>query len=122
MQKLSNFFENQYFSEKELRCKCCGRLILHKDFLPRLINIRTEYAKPMYVNCCDRCPAHNVEVGGAKKSFHMKGMAIDIRNPKNLTDKYNLISLFIKNGWSIGIYDTFFHTDIRSIPRIFKGI
>ncbi len=118
----SNFYTNLYFSEKELRCKCCGELKLHKDFLPRLIKVRIEYAKPIYINCCYRCPAHNIEVGGVKNSYHPKGMAVDPSNPKNLTDKYNLISLFIKHSFSIGIYNNFFHADIRKVPRIFRGI
>ena len=114
-------YDNDYFSKEELQCKCCGQLKLHSDFLPRLIKIRIKYGKPIHVNCCYRCPDHNIEVGGAKNSFHKKGMAIDIRNPRNLTDKYNLISLFIEDSWSIGVYNIFFHADIRSVPRVFWG-
>lgn len=47
--------------------------------LQRLNDIREGYGKPIYINSGYRCPQLNKEVGGAEDSYHIKGLAVDIR-------------------------------------------
>ena len=50
--------------------------------------LRKKIGKPVIVNSGYRTPEHNKKVGGAKYSYHMRGMAADIRvngmSPKEL--------------------------------------
>ncbi len=46
--------------------------------------IREELGEPIIVNSGFRCPELNNAVGGSKTSWHLKGMAVDIRCSDNL--------------------------------------
>lgn len=52
--------------------------------------IREAWGKPISVNSGFRCPELNVAVKGSKTSWHLKGMAADIRCSDNL-GLWNLI-------------------------------
>ena len=110
----------KYFTKKELSCKCCGVNKCTDDFMIHLNYLRYCLDAPMFVNCAYRCPKHNKEVGGGKKSYHKKGMAIDVRIP-NVAYKNKLIKLAYSLGWTIGIYGTFLHLDRRKSQIIFSG-
>ena len=61
---------------------------------------------------------HNQKVGGAKKSQHLKGNAVDIRI-KNLDSirRFKLIKTVYELGFTgIGIGKNKFHVDIRDGP------
>lgn len=48
-----------------------------------LNKVREEFGEPIYVNSGYRCKALNDAVGGSKNSYHMTGLAVDIRwNPR----------------------------------------
>jgi hypothetical protein len=86
-----------YFSIKERSCRCGCGLDLTPDFLILLNKIREEYGKPINLTCGARCPKHNAKVGGAKKSSHLEGRAVDIvRTEEFLTwlmtrlDRFNI--------------------------------
>lgn len=74
----------KHFTDKELRCKCCGRLPPEaKENLKALVDnvldpVRELYGSPVYVNSGFRCPLHNAAVGGVAKSQHLTGEAADI--------------------------------------------
>lgn len=74
----------KHFSDKELRCKCCGRLPPEaKENLEALVDnvldpVRELYGSPILVNSGFRCPLHNAAVGGVAKSQHLLGEAADI--------------------------------------------
>ena len=76
--------------------------------------LRTAFGKPIIVNSGYRSPEHNAKVGGVENSYHVQGLAADLR-PKNpadlprlqeLADKINLFG-------GVGFYDTFVHVDAR---------
>jgi uncharacterized protein YcbK (DUF882 family) len=46
------------------------------DLLDR---IRTDFGHPITVTSGMRCKAHNKVIGGAKNSYHMKGLAVDLK-------------------------------------------
>ena len=52
----------------------------------RMDEIRESYGKPIYVNSWYRCKELNEAVGGAKNSYHMSGLAVDIRFDKDLLE------------------------------------
>lgn len=81
--------------------------------------LRDEVQKPITVLSGYRSPAHNLKIGGAKESFHVKGMASDLQvagmTPSQLAE---VIEKLIKEGkmkqGGIGIYPTFVHYDFRN--------
>ncbi len=80
--------------------------------------LRDEIKKPITVLSGYRSPAHNLKVGGAKESFHVKGMAGDLQvegmKPSELAE---VIEKLIKEGkmkqGGLGVYPTFCHYDFR---------
>jgi hypothetical protein len=47
--------------------------------LERLNNIREGFGKPIYINSGYRCPKVNKLVGGVPNSYHVLGLAVDLR-------------------------------------------
>ena len=82
--------------------------------------LRDHLGKPVIVNSGYRSLAHNERIGGAKNSFHVKGMAADIR-VEGLSARmlYSQIEMLIDAGkmddGGLGLYNTFVHYDIRPI-------
>ena len=72
-------YVGKYFSDAEMACRCgCGEL--PQDALRELADfVRYDWGKPLFVASGKRCQAHNVKIGGAKKSAHVAGLAIDLR-------------------------------------------
>lgn len=87
----------KHFSEKEFWCRCSqcqkgdaelgippGGMIGGvpenvKALVENVLDpLREKYGKPIKVNSGYRCPNHNLAVGGATQSQHMKGEAADI--------------------------------------------
>lgn len=75
------------FTETELSCRCCGKLVLNNEAVISLQSFKY-YLKRKYkkniritVNCGTRCPKHNKEVGGVANSEHLLGIAFDITSP-----------------------------------------
>lgn len=69
---------NQFFSDKELACKCCGVNGIKEEFLEFLTRVRKKFG-PMVVTSGYRCPKHNSKVSSTGKDGpHTTGMAADI--------------------------------------------
>lgn len=81
--------------------------------------LRDEIKKPITVLSGYRSPAHNLKIGGAKESFHVKGMASDLQvagmTPSQLAE---VIEKLIKEGkmkqGGLGIYPSWIHYDFRN--------
>lgn len=112
----------EHFTETELACRCCGRLLVNSDLVNRLEALRQLIGRPVLVNSGFRCPEHNRAVGGAKNSYHLRSMAADIRSPGLSVSQ--LVSLAEQVGFTgIGTYQTlgFVHVDVRSVNVRWQG-
>lgn len=101
------------FQPAELACRCCGALRVHYDSLDKLQLLRKWWGAPMSVSSGFRCAKHNERVGGAKDSYHMKGMAFDIRNASwSGRHVAGFIYWATKADFKgFGLYPTFIHID-----------
>lgn len=70
------------FTPYELRCKGSSRLLVVPEALDRLQALRVLMGKPLPINSAYRSPAHNMLVGGAPDSYHLKGLAFDINTSR----------------------------------------
>lgn len=107
-----------YFTDKELRCKCCGRLLFNKQTRQRLNAARIHAGVPFNITSACRCQKHNKEVGGKLTSSHLidvekrkESCAVDIWAPDSRTRFKILKGLIIAGFTRIGIDDQFIHTD-----------
>lgn len=76
--------------------------------------IRAAFGKPILVTSGYRSPEHNRAVGGVENSYHVQGLAADIR-PRDLKDLPRLrqIADRLNQYGGVGFYDTFVHVDAR---------
>jgi len=57
--------EAKYFTEAELNCNHCGRLVIHAPSVVKLDELRERLGKPVILNSAYRCPEHDAAIGGA---------------------------------------------------------
>ena len=75
---------SESFSLAEARCKCGACEIpegvrRNAEILAEHLEVvRLELGKPLRIRSWYRCPKHNANVGGAPKSIHLAGAAVDI--------------------------------------------
>jgi len=100
-----------YFSEKELECRCCGKVDMDPEFLSMLDNLRVAFGGPLVLNSAFRCPTHNAFVGGVPNSAHTFGRAVDIRCNVGQT-RFKLIGCIMALGFKrVGVAKGFIHVD-----------
>lgn len=104
------------FIAYEMDCKCgnCSETPISLELIETLQKIRDHFGKPVIITSGYRCPAHNAAVGGAKASYHMKGMAADIMidgvSPQEVAQYAQSIGVR-----GIGRYQVFNHIDVRPV-------
>lgn len=86
--------------------------------------LRSEIGLPIVINSGYRSPAHNEAIGGARYSYHLRGMAADIRIPgltpsEVFSEIRRLIAAGEMTPGGLKKYDTFVHYDIRGILVLF---
>ncbi len=104
---------NTHFSDRELDCHCgCGKTV-SPELVVRLEALRRMIDRPLPVTSGARCEAHNREVGGFPKSWHLKGLAVDIACSGSRL-RGEIIRLAVLLGFNgIGVAKTFVHLDLR---------
>jgi uncharacterized protein YcbK (DUF882 family) len=80
--------------------------------------IREASGGPLHITSGYRSPSHNKKVGGAVKSKHVEGIAVDIVSRKISPMKLNnLIEKLIEDGkipeGGLGMYASWCHYDMR---------
>ena len=113
----------QYFKVKEFACKDGSQVVFIDDYLVSILDIlRNQVEKPVIINSGYRTPTRNKEVGGAKYSYHMRGMAADIRvngmTAKEIADKLDKI---VPDECGIIVYSNWVHIDTRA-KKYRKGV
>jgi hypothetical protein len=97
--------------------------------LPRAVNLAVEFERvravvggPIIIGSAYRTTAYNRKVGGAERSQHCQGRALDLYPPAGWTVHrfYEAIRAIAKERGShlfgLGLYPTFVHIDTRPRP------
>ena len=108
-----------YFDTKELASKDgqrapLGEQQVRPELLFLLNRIRTAWGRPSIGNSAYRSPEHNRAVGGVENSYHVQGLAADIR-PDHQEDLPELqdLCLDLNSDGGGGLYDSVVHVDAR---------
>ena len=116
------------FQYKELDCHgqgCCSTTIIDEKLVEYVQQIRDHFGKPVTITSPYRCEVHNRRVGGATKSYHMRGQAADIvvqgvssREVAKYAESIGILG--------IGLYETskdgyFTHIDTRTTKSFWYG-
>ena len=114
----------QYFKVKEFACKDGSQVVFIDDYLCTILDIlRNKLGKPIIVTSGYRTPWWNAKCDGAKYSYHMRGMAADIKvngmKAKELAKKLDEI---VPNGCGIIVYNSWVHFDVRDGKKYRKGV
>ena len=115
-QAMSELLEDGFYA-REFRCKCrkCSMTMIHEFGLHLLTVLRTLSSMPIVFHSAYRCPSHNSSpaVNGAEMSYHIRGMAWDIRLPADESDRLRLIKLCQIIFPHSYVGEGFIHVDIR---------
>lgn len=114
----------QYFKVREFACKDGSQVVFIDDYLCTILDIlRNKLGKPIIITSGYRTPWWNEKSGGAKYSYHMRGMAADIKvngmKAKELAKKLDEI---VPNGCGIIVYNSWVHFDVRDGKKYRKGV
>lgn len=108
----------KWFTEKEFKCRCCGR-VAYPENIEALVNnvldpAREKLGMPIMVNSGYRCPKHNAEVGGVQGSQHLVGEAADVSAGSTQANE-RLAKIIEENGRydQLIIYPTFLHVSYK---------
>lgn len=114
----------KYFKVREFASKDGSQVVFIDSYLVSILDIlRNKVGKPVYINSGYRTPTRNKEVGGAKYSYHMRGMAADIRvegmTARQIANKLNAI---VPEECGIIVYKSWVHFDVRAGKKYRKGV
>jgi hypothetical protein len=110
-----------HFSVSEFKCKDGSQSAIDPKLIEMLEAVRERFGRPVAIISGYRSPAWNKKVGGASRSFHVKGMAADIKiaglSPAEL---YR----FCDTRWPVsglGLYRSWVHIDCRPYKARWGG-
>ena len=108
------YFDTREFESKDGAKSPYGETVVKPELVHLLNRIREKWGKPIIINSAYRSPEHNAAVGGVPNSFHVQGLAADIRPEKqeDLDELQDLCLEIVADG-GVGLYDTFVHVDAR---------
>lgn len=113
----------QHFKVREFACQDGSQVVFIDNYLVTILDIlRNQIEKPIHINSGYRTPTRNKAVGGAKYSYHMRGMAADIRvNGMSAKEVANKLDAIVPNECGIIVYKNWVHFDVR-ITKYRKGV
>lgn len=113
----------QHFKVKEFACKDGSQVVFIDSYLVSILDIlRNQIDKPVYINSGYRTPTWNKAANGAKYSYHMRGMAADIRvNGMTAKEVANKLNEIVPDECGIIVYSTWTHIDTRT-KKYRKGV
>lgn len=118
--KYNRFFDSS--KDTKLNCSCgCGGTVTDERLLWILTAVREHFAKPVIITSGYRCETYNRKVGGAAKSMHLTGKAVDfqVRDvPPAQVQGY--LDSILAGRFGVGYGKTFTHLDTRDKPARFN--
>ena len=113
----------QHFKVREFACKDGSQVVFIDDYLVKILDIlRTKIQKPVIITSGYRTPELNKNVGGAAYSYHMRGMAADIRvNGMSAKEIANELNAIVPDECGIIVYKSWVHFDVRN-KKYRKGV
>jgi uncharacterized protein YcbK (DUF882 family) len=114
LNKINDIDIAPHFKLSEFACPCCKRVMLHPLLLKKLVEFREMIGKPIYITSGYRCSEYNQKVGGIKSSYHLLGLAADIKiEGVSALDLLEIAEMIDFPG--IGLYEkkNFLHLDVR---------
>lgn len=111
------------FIVKEFACSDGSPVVFIDEKLWKTLDaLREKIGKPIIITSGYRTPSLNKKVGGAAYSYHMRGMAADIKvsgvTPKEVAEKLNEI---VPDECGIIVYKSWVHFDVRT-SKYRKGV
>lgn len=104
-----DFRLSRNFKLHEFACKDgTDTVLIHPALIVAMQRIRDEIGQPLTINSGFRTVAHNDAIGGAPKSFHLYGMAVDLSG----VEPDRIFKVASKLGYTARKYSTFCHVDI----------
>ena len=119
LNSINNLKVAKYFKLSEFACPCCNLVMLHPKLLVKLIELRKILGRPVYITSGYRCTKYNHQIGGILNSYHIIGLAADIKiTDINLIELLEICENIDFNG--IGFYEkkNFLHLDVRPTRRV----
>lgn len=121
LSKDGNKYITKNFQVKEFACHDgSDKILIDTKLVIYLQMIREYFDRPVHINSGYRNEAYNKKIGGASKSYHMRGMAADIHidgiNPKvvcYVAESFGMLG--------IGEYANFSHVDTRTSKSFWYG-
>ncbi len=108
------------FIVSDLSCSHCGRLFIDPRLLEALDELQQNIKGPIQILSAYRCPTHNRAVGGAPRSYHIRGQAADIRvhglSTRALYRAALCVPAFRDGGIGVYLRRNFLHVDVRERP------
>ena len=101
-----------HFKSQEFACHHCGHLLVSDRLLSKLEALRAKLNAPIQITSGYRCPAHNTDVGGARKSQHILGRAADIK-VKGYTPAQVALAAKELGFAFVKTYPSWVHVDVR---------
>ena len=104
----------KHFKPNEFRCGCgCGLGFdqMTVSILELLDACREQAGIPFVITSSIRCAAHNDAVGGADRSAHLTGHAVDISAKTGAQKRAILKSALMLDAPRIGVAKDFIHID-----------
>ena len=113
----------KYFKVKEFACKDGSQVVFIDDYLVSILDIlRNQIKKPVIITSGYRTPEWNKKCNGAKYSYHMRGMAADIRvNGMSAKEIANKLNAIVPDKCGIIVYKSWVHFDVRT-SKYRKGV
>ena len=106
---------SKHFRAREFQTGNCNIVIVSNMLLRVLDTLRDKIGEPIYINSGYRTPEHNKAVRGSTLSYHMYGMAADIRADKHTPKQlYTILDEMLKGWGGLEEHKTFLHVDVRA--------
>ena len=104
-------------SRSEFKCQCgaCDYDTVDIELVDVVQDVRDHFNSPVTITSGNRCIIHNLKIGGAKSSYHVRGRAADIQvdgvSPSEIQE---YLKAKYPDKYGIGSYNTFTHIDTRT--------